>query len=138
MSWLKVTYRIRAAPEDAGAVRVAPAFLLGKWFRLIGADAVIFPNFGGRFTWDERTCGDIARNALAPWTHLRPALPVPGGGMSVERAREIVAFYGADVMLLIGGSLLGAPERVQQRAQMFVAAVRDGAAASVHASVVNP
>lgn len=129
---------VLAHPGYAGAVRIAPAFLLGKWFRLIGADAVIFPSFGGRFSWDERTCGDIARNALAPWTHLRPALPVPGGGMSVERAREIVAFYGADVMLLIGGSLLGTHEHVQERARMFVAAVRDGASANAHASVANP
>jgi ribulose-bisphosphate carboxylase large chain len=122
---------VLAHPGYAGAVRIAPAFVLGKWFRLIGADAVIFPNFGGRFAWDERTCGDIARNALAPWAHLRPALPVPGGGMSVERARDIVACYGADVMLLIGGSLLGAPEHVQERAQMFVTAVRDSAAANL-------
>ena len=27
----------------------------------------------------------------APWAHLRTTLPVPGGGMSVERSREVVA-----------------------------------------------
>jgi ribulose-bisphosphate carboxylase large chain len=116
---------VLAHPSYAGAVRVAPAFLLGKWFRMLGADAVIFPNFGGRFAFSEQACADIARNARAPWSKLRPALPVPGGGLSVERAREIVAFFGPDVMLLIGGSLLAAGEHLLQRAQAFVGAVHE-------------
>ena len=114
---------VLAHPSYAGAARVAPAFLLGKWFRLLGADAVIFPNFGGRFAFSQQTCADIARNARAPWSNLRPALPVPGGGLSVERSREIVSFYGADAMLLIGGSLLAAGEHLLERAQAFVSAV---------------
>ncbi|MEP6942372.1 MAG: RuBisCO large subunit C-terminal-like domain-containing protein [Betaproteobacteria bacterium] len=121
----RIDVPVIAHPAFAGSVRIAPAFMIGKWFRLLGADAVIFPGFGGRFAWDESTCGDIARNARQPWANMRPALPVPGGGMSVERARELVAFYGDDVMLLIGGSLLGAPERVHERAASFVRAVRE-------------
>ena len=109
----------------AGAARVAPSFLLGKWFRLLGADAIIFPNFGGRFAWGERECLALADNCRAPWTHLRAALPVPGGGMSVERSRDIVRCYGADVMLLIGGSLLAAGEQLLERTRAFVAAVHD-------------
>ncbi len=37
----------------------------------------------------------------------RPSLPVPAGGMSVERVPEMIADYGIDTMLLIGGGLLG-------------------------------
>jgi ribulose-bisphosphate carboxylase large chain len=36
---------------------------------------------------------------------LAPALPVPAGGMSLERVGALVAEYGRDVMLLIGGDL---------------------------------
>jgi ribulose-bisphosphate carboxylase large chain len=129
---------VLAHPSYAGAARVAPSFLLGKWFRLLGADAVIFPNFGGRFAYSERTCGDIARNARAPWSKLRPALPVPGGGLSVERSREVVRFYGPDVMLLIGGSLLAAGEQLLERAQAFVAAVHACAAERAPAPVTAP
>jgi ribulose-bisphosphate carboxylase large chain len=118
---------ILAHPGYGGAVRVAPAFLPGKWFRLLGADAVIFPGFGGRFAWDQRTCTAIADTARAPWGAVRPALPVPGGGMSVERVRELVAFYGTDSMLLIGGSLLGTPQRIDERAREFVTAVHAAA-----------
>jgi len=121
---------VLAHPAYAGAARVAPSFLLGKWFRLLGADAIIFPNFGGRFAWRERECTSIADHARAPWAHLRAALPVPGGGMSVERARDVVKFYGADVMLLIGGSLLAAGDRLLERTRDFVAAVNDVAGVS--------
>jgi len=123
---------VLAHPSYAGAARIAPAFLLGKWFRLLGADAVIFPNFGGRFAYSEQACADIARNARAPWATLRTALPVPGGGISVERSRELVRFYGPDVMLLIGGSLLAAGDHLLERAKAFVAGVRDSA--TEHAS----
>jgi ribulose-bisphosphate carboxylase large chain len=120
---------VLAHPGYAGAARVAPAFLLGKWFRLLGADAVIFTNFGGRFAYSEKTCADIADNARGAWGHVRPAMPLPGGGMSVERSRELIAFYGADVMLLVGGSLLIAGDRLQERTRTFVAAVHEGAIA---------
>ncbi len=129
---------VLAHPSYAGAARVAPPFLLGKWFRLLGADAVIFPNFGGRFAYGERACADIARNARAPWSKLRPALPVPGGGLSVERSREVVHFYGPDVMLLIGGSLLAAGEQLLERARAFVAAVHTCAGERAPAPVTAP
>jgi ribulose-bisphosphate carboxylase large chain len=50
-------------------------------------------------------------------------MPVPAGGMSVERVPEIVADYGLDTMLLIGGNLLLARERLAERSAEFVQAV---------------
>ena len=47
-------------------------------------------------------------------------LPVPAGGLAVERVPEVVGFYGRDVMLLIGGSLLAAGDRLFERARAFV------------------
>jgi ribulose-bisphosphate carboxylase large chain len=112
-----------AHPALGGIARIAAPALLGKLFRLFGADAVIFPNHGGRFTYPAATCQDIARNNRAPWHGLRPALPVPAGGMSVERVPELKREYGADSMLLIGGSLLVARERLAERSRAFVEAV---------------
>jgi ribulose-bisphosphate carboxylase large chain len=112
-----------AHPALGGAGRIAPPVLLGKLFRLLGADAVIFPNHGGRFTYDAETCAAIARNCRAPWHGLRPAMPVPAGGMSVDRVPELKREYGTDSMLLIGGSLLIARERLAERSRAFVEAV---------------
>ncbi len=128
---------VLAHPSYAGAARVAPPFLLGKWFRLLGADAVVFPHFRARFAFSERVCADIAHNARMPWANLRPTLPVPAGGVVVERARELVHFYGADVMILIGGSLLIAGDRLLERAQAFVAAVHESAAELARAAAVT-
>jgi ribulose-bisphosphate carboxylase large chain len=113
-----------AHPTMAGAARVAPPLLIGKLFRLLGADAVVFPNHGGRFGYSPETCGRLARAALADWDGLRSAVPVPAGGMTPARVPEMLDFYGADIMLLIGGGLLAARERLTEETAAFVAAVR--------------
>ena len=61
-----------AHPSLGGAARIAPALLIGTLFRLIGADAVIFPNFGGRFGYSPDTCRLLAGNARAPLDGLAP------------------------------------------------------------------
>lgn len=118
---------ILAHPAFAGALRIRPAALLGKLFRLYGADAVIFASFGGRFSLSPAACGDLADALRAPWDGMRAALPAPAGGMTVERVSELVAFYGNDVMLLVGGSLLLAGEAVSERTRAFTEAVAGAA-----------
>lgn len=112
---------VLAHPAFAGG-RIAAPLLLGKLFRLLGADAAIFPNHGGRFSYSRDTCLAIAAAARAPWGSLRSTLPVPAGGMTVERVPEMVRDYGADVMLLVGGGLLAAGDQLEARARAFVAA----------------
>ncbi len=109
-----------AHPALAGAGRIAPPLLLGKLFRLFGADATVFPNHGGRFGYSPATCRALARAALAPWDDFAPCLPVPAGGMAIDRVSEMLDFYGPDVMLLIGGGLLAARERLTQHTAAFV------------------
>lgn len=117
-----------AHPTLAGAARIAPPLLLGRIFRLLGADAVIFPNHGGRFGYTPQTCRALAAAALGPLGDLRPAVPVPAGGMTLARIGEMLDFYGRDVMLLIGGSLLAARDRLAEEAAAFAAAVARHAA----------
>jgi ribulose-bisphosphate carboxylase large chain len=112
-----------AHPSMAGSARISPALLLGKLFRILGADATIFPNYGGRFGYSPNTCRALAREALAERNGLRPCVPVPAGGMATERVSEMLDFYGADVMLLIGGALLEARTRIVETVAAFVAEV---------------
>lgn len=112
-----------AHPAFAGASRVAPALLLGKLFRLFGADATIFPNYGGRFSYSRETCLAIAAAARDPWEGINPAFPVPAGGMTMERVDEMIACYGIDILLLIGGGLLAAGDALFDRSREFVAKV---------------
>lgn len=112
-----------AHPSMGGATRIAPELLIGKLFRLLGADAVVFPNHGGRFGYTPDTCRQLAANARAPWHDLPPTIPVPAGGMTLERVPEILDFYGPDAMLLIGGNLLAAREYLTDETAAFVRAV---------------
>jgi len=113
-----------AHPTLAGAARIAPPFLFGKVFRMLGADALVFPNHGGRFGYTPETCRAIAGTALAEWHGLKPAVPVPAGGMTIHRVAEMLDFYGSEVMLLIGGALLDARERLTQETAAFVETVK--------------
>lgn len=117
---------VLAHPALGGATRIAPPLLIGKLFRLFGADAVIYPNHGGRFSYTPQECLDIAGSARGAWMHIRPALPVPAGGMTVERAPEMLDFYGNDSMLLIGGGLLAAGDALLERTREFVNTVAQG------------
>jgi ribulose-bisphosphate carboxylase large chain len=57
---------------------------------------------------------------------LRASLPVPAGGMTLQRVPELLDYYGRDAMLLIGGALLSAPpETLVKETATFVRAVTD-------------
>jgi ribulose-bisphosphate carboxylase large chain len=112
-----------AHPSMGGAARIAPALLIGKLFRLLGADAVVFPSHGGRFGYTSETCTALAGNARADWHGLAPAIPVPAGGMTLARVPEILDFYGPRTMVLIGGSLLEARDRLADETAAFTRAV---------------
>jgi ribulose-bisphosphate carboxylase large chain len=119
---------IMAHPAFSGALRIDPPLFYGKLFRLLGADAVVFPNYGGRFSYSRATCEALATTALGPLGAHAPAMPVPAGGMTVERVPELLAVYGRDVMLLIGGGLLSAGDALFERSRQFVDMVAAGAA----------
>lgn len=114
-----------AHPALAGASRIAPPFHFGTLFRMLGADGMVFPNHGGRFGYSPDTCRDIARRATAAWDGLATSLPIPAGGMTTERTAEMLSFYGPDVMLLIGGNLLAAGDRLVEATARFVKAVEE-------------
>jgi ribulose-bisphosphate carboxylase large chain len=129
--WANIQALLRHAPDTAffahptmgGGARIVPELLIGKLFRLLGADAVIFPNHGGRFGYTPETCRRLAQQARETWDGIRPSVPVPAGGMTLERVPEMLDFYGPDAMLLIGGSLLAARERLTEETARFTSAV---------------
>ncbi len=105
-----------AHPAMGGAARIAPELLVGKLFPALGCGAVIFPTYGGRFGYSRATCRELAANA-------RPALAVPAGGITLNRVNELLDFYGPDTMLLIGGNLLMAADRITEESAAFAEAV---------------
>jgi len=68
-----------AHPAFAGIGRVAPRLLLGRLFRLYGADAVIYPNHGGRFAYSRAECAGPGRGSPGPVGGHPTRPPRPGG-----------------------------------------------------------
>jgi ribulose-bisphosphate carboxylase large chain len=79
--------------------------LYGQLQRIAGADASIYPNFGGRFSFSREECVDIVRGCTGPFGGTLPIFPTPGGGMNMESIPEMQQIYGRDVIYLIGGGL---------------------------------
>jgi ribulose-bisphosphate carboxylase large chain len=85
---------------------ISHQLLFGQLPRLAGADASIYPNFGGRFGFTKDECLSIVRGTEMEMGLLKSIFPTPGGGMSLDRVREMLDAYRRDVILLIGGGLM--------------------------------
>ena len=88
------------------------AMMYGTLQRIMGSDISVFPNVGGRFGFSESQCLSIASACLSITGLGAPIMPSPGGGMSVERAQDMVAMYGENVVYLLGGSLLRSGDKI--------------------------
>ena len=111
---------IVAHPSLGGVLRAREAALFGKMFRWYGADAVVFPHTGGRFRYSEETCRDLAMALRAPHSRAKPAFPVPGGGIGLDRVADLLTFYGRDCVLLIGSGLYEARDALLERTRAVV------------------
>lgn len=89
----------------SGGSGLAHGVIFGQIPRLAGADATIFPSFGGRFSFSEAECRDLVAGTERAMGRIRPIFPAPAGGMSLSRVPELLDFYGPEVILLIGGDL---------------------------------
>ncbi|NAZ37862.1 RuBisCO large subunit C-terminal-like domain-containing protein [Rubellimicrobium sp. CFH 75288] len=120
---------VMAHPSLTGGFVTDPAggmdhgVIYGTLQRLSGADISVFPNVGGRFGFTAEECRSIAAACRDPEGPGQPILPSPGGGMSVDRAGEMRAMYGDDVVYLLGGSLLRAGERIGEEIARMRAAL---------------
>jgi ribulose-bisphosphate carboxylase large chain len=110
-----------AVRDDSG---IAHGALFGQIARLAGADAVIFPSYGGRFSFSEADCRDLVDGTERAMGSIAPCFPVPAGGMSLERVPGLLELYGEDVILLIGGDLHRHGDRVEDGCRRFVEVVK--------------
>ncbi|TXI12151.1 MAG: transcriptional regulator, partial [Rhizobium sp.] len=112
-------------PAFSGANVVSPdcgfshRTFFGTLHRLMGADAVIYPNFGGRFGFSREECVSISAACSAELGGLKTIVPAPGGGMTFNRVAEMRAAYGNDIMYLIGGALLQEDSLVDACRRLF-------------------
>jgi ribulose-bisphosphate carboxylase large chain len=102
---------------------MTPAMLLGRLFRVFGADISVFPNAGGRFTFTPDECQDLAVAMREPLGDVKPGFPSPAGGMTIEKIDSLVAAFGDDAVFLIGGALMRHSPDPEIGARAFITAI---------------
>lgn len=95
-------------PRDHG---IAADVLYGTFYRLAGADISVFLGPGGRISLsaEENTAIHhklIQPMGLRPDDAIKPTLPCPAGGKTLEQIPALIKLHGKDCLLLVGGALL--------------------------------
>ncbi|MCO6449507.1 MAG: ribulose 1,5-bisphosphate carboxylase [Caldilineales bacterium] len=102
---------------------VSHEVIFGQLPRLAGADATIFVNYGGRFTFSQDDCAGIVAGAARPMGDYPTIFPIPSGGMDLSRLPEMYEFYGRDGVFLIAGGLYAHGPDLLQSSREFRRAV---------------
>lgn len=93
--------------------------IVGQIPRIAGADVVVFPNYGGRFSFSEEQCRRISVMCSEKLGDMKPIFPAPSGGMRPENVDQMIDFYGKDVALLMGGGLFTASPDLAENCRRF-------------------
>ena len=91
----------------------------GTLQRLGGADITVFPSYGGRFSFTQAECLEIAEACRAPIGKLRQILPAPGGGLNIGSVADATIAYGPDAAYLIGGGMHRPSPDLEANARAF-------------------
>ena len=101
------------------------ALLVGRLMRLAGADAVLTDNPYGRRSPPEGVIQATIEWLREPWGSMRPVLPVIAGGLTGAMLGSIVADFGIELILGVGGAIQGHPEGSTVGARVIRAAIDD-------------
>lgn len=114
----------------AGAMTESPhsgissPLLLGKLCRLAGADAAMFSSIYSTYPLLRDKYLRTAQMQRLPLYHLKPTLPVVGGGIHPATARKIILDLGTDMMLAVGGAIQGHPDGAQAGGKAMLQAIQ--------------
>ena len=91
----------------------------GKIWRALGADAVIFPNPGGRFNFTRDECSHLHKTLTDQTFPFNTSFPVPAGGIQLDSLMDFKELYGRNTIFLIGGSLYEHPDGIETATTIF-------------------
>jgi len=128
---------IIAHPAFIGSYSINPqgiccGVLFGTFMRLAGADATIFPNYGGRFPLSQEDCMDIVTASREELGTMPPIFPSPAGGMELKNIREMVRNYSNDMLVLIGSGLFSYGDNLIDNCCRFLEEVTESFTSEPH------
>lgn len=130
-----ITVPLIAHYASVGAISESPYtgisthLMLGKLARIAGADICMFSSPYSTYPFLKRRYFQIADAQRLPLYDILPTMPLIGGGITPNSARRIIADLGSEIMLAVGGAILGHPMGPAQGAKAMmqtVKAIADG------------
>jgi 2,3-diketo-5-methylthiopentyl-1-phosphate enolase len=97
--------------------------VLGKLPRLAGADVVVFPAPYGKAPVLPEKFQNVARNLSFPLYQLRPAFPMPSGGITPRMVPAVMKDLGTDIVIGSGGGIHAHPQGPVAGAKAFRQAI---------------
>lgn len=88
---------------------IATHLMLGKLVRIAGADICMFSSPYSTYPFLKRRYFQIADAQRLPLYDMLPTMPLIGGGVTPNSARRITGDLGKEIMLAVGGAILGHP-----------------------------
>ncbi len=82
---------------------IAPAVPFGQLPRLAGADASIYPSYGGGFPMTPADRRAVGAAATAARGQVDPMFPIAAGRVALDRVRGVGKFHRGEVIIIVGG-----------------------------------
>ena len=73
----------------------------------------------GKFPMMHDTFVQAGLQMLTPWGHIKPMMPMPGGGTTQGHVQELIETFGNDVIVASGGAIHGHPMGAAAGAKAF-------------------
>jgi 2,3-diketo-5-methylthiopentyl-1-phosphate enolase len=106
---------ILSHPDLQGALYLSPwsglsmDLVNAKLPRLAGLDMAILLSPYGKFPITMDSFMKVGYAMLTPWQHIKPMMPMPGGGTTQGHIEELVKKFGKDIIIAAGGAVAGHP-----------------------------
>jgi ribulose-bisphosphate carboxylase large chain len=104
---------------------IAPSVMYGQLPRLAGADITIYPAFGGPYPIGKEDCRRIIEAVSSPWSRLKPIFPTAAGRVRRERLAAFRAFYGSELVVVVGSELYRRGTRIAANCRALVNALEE-------------
>ena len=117
-------YASVGAMSESPYTGISTHLMLGKLARMAGADVCMFSSPYSTYPFLKRRYFQIADTQRLPLYGLLPTMPLIGGGITPNSARKITADLGKEIMLAVGGAILGHPMGPAQGAKAMMQTVK--------------
>ena len=115
-------YASAGSMTESAYTGISTPILLGKFSRLAGADMCLFSSPYSTYPFLKRRYKQIADMQRLPLGKLLPTMPAIGGGVHPNSAEKITEDLGVEIVLAVGGAILGHPKGPTEGAKAMMQA----------------